>query len=643
MSDRLLAQAAAGSSDGTAATKLLTWFLMLLASIFPCLSSHLRDRGQSEEFVLMLLNQLIGPLLASADLPQEAAMLKCVNKCMALLPLLPTEPWIQKACLDSGAVHSLVLAFHRCTGNSQSESMLTAFRSALKGIFKENPELCVQAMGDAFVSDEFVCLEVLSELRSMTKDQAFCRTLDKKWGVVEKALGLWAFHQRRLLEAADPQKCSSREVLQKVAELLSVIMGKLTASVLLQRMKDFPTSEPLQRLALATLSTSPQQRLQLAVNYEANDLATVVINCLQMLMRRFEVGVDADSDSNRAAGAEVEKAFRLLEDEKLPAEGWMYVEHSLDICLHILSHWSAAKLSLPQKGVGPEGLHATAAPLLLAQGGLVDVLAELIDCISAGIELVDKVPTKVYNKAVETLQNLFEQSAHVCLFCMQHYQEVKLVISTASDSLAIDPLANFPAMQQQAVEQLANSFEKFAEDKQLVRRVLKALAALFESSHSLVGWFLETHSLADLGELQALDLHVEACRAVARVPYWSTEEAPELPRLVTNISQLLLGSIEGLTDASDASKPRRRVLDLNEAEEVVSSCGASLLQLLLIDPSPPTVSSCLVKSLSAGSEEEDVGAASEAAVNNIMKVMQVFPSSNRVQMNCQHLLTSLLG
>jgi len=80
-------------------------------------------------------------------------MLKCVNKCMALLPLLPTEPWIQKACLDSGAVHSLVLAFHRCSGNgtsnAQSESMLTAFRAALKGIFTENPELCVQAMGDA--------------------------------------------------------------------------------------------------------------------------------------------------------------------------------------------------------------------------------------------------------------------------------------------------------------------------------------------------------------------------------------------------------------------------------------------------------------------------------------------------------------
>ncbi|CAE7342855.1 HCc2, partial [Symbiodinium necroappetens] len=44
---------------------------------------------------------------------------------------------------------------------------------------------------------------------------------------------------------------------------------------------------------------------------------------------------------------------------------------------------------------------------------------------------------------------------------------------------------------------------------------------------------------------------------------------------------------------------------------------------------------------------EDVEASeapnSEEAVNTVMKIMQVFPSSDRLQMNCQHILTSLLG
>jgi hypothetical protein len=449
MSDRILAQAAAGSADAASqpsaqtSMKLLTWFLMLLASIFPCLSSRLRDRGQSEEFVLMLLNQLISPLLASAELPQEASLLKCVGKCVELLPLLPTEPWIQKACLESGAMHSLVLAFHRYSGNGQNDTLGKGFCTALQCIFAENPELCVEAMGDAFVNDEFVCLEVLSELKTMEKKRrGIFRELDEKWDVIGKGLVLWAFHQRRVLEASDPQKCSSKEVLQKVAELLSAILAKLPPATLLQRMKDFENSEPLQRLALATLHANPQMRLQLAVNYQANGVSTVVISCLQMLLRRFE----NDDKAAQEAGAAVEAAFQHLQDEKLPAEGWVYVAHCLEICVHILSHWSAAKLALPQKGAGPDGLQATAAPLLLAQGGLVDVLAELIDPVTAGYELLTKPPSFIYSKAVETLQNLFEQSAHVCLFCMQHYQEVKLVVSTASDSLAHDPLISFSEM-----------------------------------------------------------------------------------------------------------------------------------------------------------------------------------------------------
>jgi len=113
-----------------------------------------------------------------------------------------------------------------------------------------------------------------------------------------------------------------------------------------------------------------------------------------------------------------------------------------------------------------------------------------------------------------------------------------------------------------------------------------------------------------------------------------------LPDLVVSIAELLLGSVEGLEEGAPAN-PRGRVLDLTEAEEVSGACMSALLHLLLIDPSPPTVLRCLVQSLGDVNSEESGG--SERAVNNVMKIMQVFPSSDRVQMNCQHLLTSLLG
>ncbi|CAE8590101.1 unnamed protein product, partial [Polarella glacialis] len=163
---------------------------------------------------------------------------------------------------------------------------------------------------------------------------------------------------------------------------------------------------------------------------------------------------------------------------------------------------------------------------------------------------------------------------------------------------------------------------------------------------------------------KGLDVHIEAVRAVARAGYWSSEDAPLLPDFVAILAQMLLDAVEGHVDqgASPGSRPGKRVIDLTEAEEVALHCSASVLHLLLIDPSPPTVLHSLARSLgkqeadNAGSSAdngddlpplEDVdsneGPPSEQAVNAVMKIMQVFPSSDRVQMNCQHLLTSLLG
>jgi len=667
--------------------KLLTWFLQLLTVLLPPLGPHLRDGGggaetQVDAFVRALLAEVVSPLLQSSELPQEALLLKCVR----LLPLLPMEPRIQKACLDSGAVHSLVLAFHRCAGGrltsgagggsgdaggggggggegAEAEPPKAAveaelpksIRFALRCVFAQNLELCVRAMDDTFVGDEFVCLEVLGELREMEKKQrGTFRALDEQWGIIGKALGLWTFHQRRVFEDPDPSRSASLVVLQKVAELLSAVLVKLPAQVLLKRMQEFQAAEPLQRVGLQAIHTNSQLRLQVAVSYVDNWVIPVVIGCLQMLLRRYEGTLGADGRSPcEPPSRDVEAAFQLLRDERLPPDGWTYVQHCLEICIQIVSHWSAANLSIKEKA---GALDAHSAPNLLAQGGLVDVLAEIVDPVKAGFELQERPPQAVLRKACEALQTLFEQSGHICLFCMGYYTDVKLMVSLGAESLAADPLAAFPDMQQQAVEQLATSFEKFApEDEKLGKKILKALTNLFETSYHLVVWFLQGHSLNTLGDYQSLNIHIEAVRAVSRAPYWNIEDAILIPDFVALVAQLLLGSVEGLADSPATVVPaqpmKRRVLDDTEAEEVVQASLSALLHLLLIDPSPPTALQCLVKSLGAGPQGSDVDssllseepAGSEKAVNNTMRVMQVFPHSDRVQMSCQHLLTSLLG
>merc|ERR1711988_985973 len=116
-----------------------------------------------------------------------------------------------------------------------------------------------------------------------------------------------------------------------------------------------------------------------------------------------------------------------------------------------------------------------------------------MDPVAAGFgDLGGKVPQAVSAKAAETLQGLFDQNGCICLFCMQHYTEVRQIISLGCDSLATDPLADFPDMQMQAVEQLAASFEQFShEDDRIGRKILKALSVMFESSYRLVAWFLQ--------------------------------------------------------------------------------------------------------------------------------------------------------
>lgn len=649
--------AQAGYQAGPSPTKLFTWLLSLLSLLLPSLETWLRQRQQSEAFVHSLMHGVVSRLLAASELPSEALILKSVQ----LLPLLPMETWIQQMCLESGAIHSFALVRQRVaskrgaeSGDLQDATLSKAVQSAIRGVFSGNLELCSWALSDAFVGDTFVCIEVLEELQSLEQQRrGTFRRLDADFDVISKVMSLWAFHQRQTLEDPEPSKSSSLAVLKKAAMLMQGVLVKLLPGRLLERMEEFQESEVLVRIALAAVHNNAQLRLQLAVNYSENNVVVVMVTCLQMLLRGYEL-------EHSPSTTEVEVAFGLLAEDKLPADGWSYITYCLEVCLHVLSHWSCTKLAAPQKG--PDVLDPGAAPVRLASAGVVDVLAELIDAPSAGVELRQPPPSSLVQKACETLQALFERNPHICIFCMKHYAEVKQIILVGCDSIVADPLSDHPEMQQEAIELFIGAFEKFAmKDERLSRKLLKALTGLFESSYQLVAWFLQQHPLGSLSELHSLDAHIEAVRAVARAAYWSAEDAPLLPDFVAALVATMLDAVEGHLDfAKPPSCTGRRVVDLTEAEEIASSCTASVLHLMLIDPSPPTVQQSVARSLGKRPAREEnfekdkddlppleevdgTEVSSEEAVNTLMKIMQVFPSSDRLQMNCQHILTSLLG
>lgn len=647
--------------------KLLDWFFSLLKLLLPCIGATLRSHEQSEAFVETLFADLVNRTLSSVELASHDAL---ILKCVQMIPLLPMEPWIQNACVSTGVIRVLSLTHSRkvgcCVSNGTSTVDLSAesdFRKAIqvavRGAFADNVELCVKAVDDTFVDEFFICLEVLDQLRTMEKRRrGILRDLDKDHDIIAKSLALWAFHERATLEASDPKNSPSKEVLCKVASLITAVILKLTPQILLQRMREFEQNEVFQRLALAAIHSNPQLRLQAAVNYADNGISPVIIACTQMIIQGYE---GPPSTPAAPAVKNIQTAFALLEDDFLPSEGWPYFNYCLEVCLHILSHWSAARLSSQRADV----LDAKAAPLMLAQGGLVEVLVGVLDPKGAGMELRQDPPKQLRQKTSETIQALFEQNGHICLFCMQHYADVKQMVALGCDSLSADPLTDFPDLQQQAVMQLISAFEKFAvEDEHLGGTILKALNSLFESSYSLVAWYLQQHPLETLEKYQSTDVHLEAVRSVCRAPYWSAEDAPLLPTLVAMLSRLLLDSLSGVCDEpivpalDNATVGKRRILEFEEAEQIVAACTASVLHLLLIDPCPPAVLHVFSRTL-AGLGAEDTASESnnpvqednqdehavgdERAVNLVMRIMQVFPLSDRVQMNSQHLLSSLLG
>eukprot|EP00405_Crypthecodinium_cohnii_P035148 CAMPEP_0206533754 /NCGR_PEP_ID=MMETSP0325_2-20121206/5146_1 /ASSEMBLY_ACC=CAM_ASM_000347 /TAXON_ID=2866 /ORGANISM="Crypthecodinium cohnii, Strain Seligo" /LENGTH=898 /DNA_ID=CAMNT_0054030443 /DNA_START=101 /DNA_END=2793 /DNA_ORIENTATION=- len=654
------------SAAASPALKLLNWLLSLLALLLPCSNALLKDQANSEALLQELLESVIVKLLNN---PEVASQEPLLVKCIQLLHLLPMEPWVQKVCLSSGLVHGLALLRQRFQGNSPPDApeapLAKTIQVAVRGVFADNLELCVAAVDDTFVNDDFVCLEVLDQIRSMEKRRrGTFRDLDRDHGIIGKVLQLWGWRQRLALEAeaelenagagVDPSaggatsssasaaaSSSSKTVLHKVAELLSAVVLKLPPALLLQRMKDFESSEVFMRLALAAIHSSAQLKLQVAVNYLDNDAIGAVVSAMQLLLQSYEA-------PTAEAGDEMRRTFALLKSEALPAEGWPYLTYGLEVCLHILSHWTATKLSLDKD----DTLDARAAPLLMAKGGLVDILAEILDPVVAGVELTSEPPRPVLHKVTDTLQALFEQSGHICVFCLQHYIEVKPLVALACESLSVEPLANSPEMQQQAVTQLVAAYERVdVQDERLARKLMKALTALFESSYELVAWFLQNYSLKSLGAYQSVDVHVEAVRAVCRAPYWSAEDAPLLPAYVSVLAQMMLQCVEGQGDDaknSPTASGSGRILELTEAQELVAACTSSVLHLLLIDPTPPSVLRVLSRNL-AGVADEDVSSSpsrtlsptsidhdtknpegDEKAVAAVIRTMTVFASSDRV-------------
>ncbi|CAK0814146.1 unnamed protein product [Prorocentrum cordatum] len=191
VSVQLLADAAAAGSEGLSAqgkagspspAKLLTWFLSLLALVLPGLGAKLRDRPASEQFVQELLGRVVAQLLGAAGPQQDALALKAAQ----VLPSLPPEPWVQEAFLESGVVHSLALARRRCADAPPDAPLPHALHAAARGAFSDNLDLCVKALEDMFVSEEFVCLLVLDELQ-VSSDMVFLAARTRGLGGHDRA------------------------------------------------------------------------------------------------------------------------------------------------------------------------------------------------------------------------------------------------------------------------------------------------------------------------------------------------------------------------------------------------------------------------------------------------------------------------
>jgi len=378
--------------------------------------------------------------------------------------------------------------------------------------------------------------------------------------------------------------------------------------------------------------------MQVAVNYASNGATVAIISALRLFLKRFE----EDGAATQAA-TNTEEAFKLIQDQQLPAAFWPYVQHGLELCSHMLSHWGATRLSTEKKG---DVLDPTAAPLLLAQQGLVDVLLEIIN-MESGAKSEDSPPKALLEIATDILKTLFEQNGHINLFCMQHYAEVRAVIKLGCDSLIGDPLPEYPDLQQQAVETLVAASKRFFKDDKLCKRILRAMSAIFETSPGLMLTFLTEYRISTPGAskdsdkaLPTPEAHLEAVRAVGHVAFWGPDDAPLMPDFVSVLAELLSQVLPPPADAGPGATGGLE--DLSEAEALAGACVASLLRLLMVDPNPPDVQQCLIEQL--GKAERNTGDTdSERAVKLTMRIMETFPSSDRMQMNCQHLLTTVLG
>ena len=97
-------------------------------------------------------------------------------------------------CLESGAIHSFALVRQRLGQRDADASLLKAVQTAIRGVFGGNLELCCWALGDAFVGDAFVCLEVLEELQGMEQQRrGTFRRLEAELDVIGKAV--WSVYR----------------------------------------------------------------------------------------------------------------------------------------------------------------------------------------------------------------------------------------------------------------------------------------------------------------------------------------------------------------------------------------------------------------------------------------------------------------
>ncbi|CAD7923566.1 unnamed protein product [Amoebophrya sp. A120] len=392
----------------------------------------------------------------------------------------------------------------------------------------------------------------------------------------------------------------------------------------------------------------------------------------------------------------VEPFLLALHELKLPTKWWPVLESSLEIVRTMLDHWDATSRISKAGAAGPDADEEAApnrstptqlpttsvVPDHLIALGFMDRLFELFEVPA---DLLTESLTLV---AQDCMKVLLKKSSEICLFSLVHFVEskknpffVELACSAMEESDFFVEETEFlhhsgaPASSRNSNLESQNKFRltivtnlvdlhQKLPSLDLQSRLRRTLAALFDQASS-IGLCLSVlqhyESEAQIGagggggkkkipNLLPLAVEMEVLRAIARLSYWNPGK--ETPLVVMLVAVLIDSIRESLHEEYTATvlnavlhllaidSSVQRVLSQSLVAACANAFASNELKRKSLEKQDEPMGG--IGLFDEEEEEEKKQSERELAVSFVMKVMQRFPTSDRVGGKAQHLLTSVL-